>query len=161
MPPFAQRADMLLVGMLVKGHQHVRFVSRAQALRPNRCGPGKWKGRPKWWTGMVMKVMTSCSLRPASRARKTADGLDAVLGIAGETNDGFGNFRHLRRAAVERRGSQWIHSCSYARLFRAGGRDSQASLLWPPRIALARALHWQAYHFTISMSNAEDFMQVP
>ena len=46
-------------------------------------------GPPEIVDGIVMNVMTSCSLRPGQPREKTADGLDAVLRIAGDADDHF------------------------------------------------------------------------
>ncbi len=59
----------------------------------------KMEGPPEMVAGMVMKVMTSCSLRPGQPGEETADGLDAVLGIAGDADDGFGYFGNFGGAA--------------------------------------------------------------
>ena len=47
--------------------------------------------------GMVIKVITSCSLRPGQPRQETADGLDAVLRIARKADHHLGNLRYLGR----------------------------------------------------------------
>src|SRR5208283_2648130 len=66
---FLERANVVFVGMLVERQQHVRLVP-ALNTSPEPMRTWKIEGPPEIVAGMVINVMTSCSLRPASRARK-------------------------------------------------------------------------------------------
>ena len=64
-----QGADMVFIRMLVKGHQHIGVITGAEHFA-RADAHLKDRGPPEIVEGMVMNVMTSCSLRPARRARK-------------------------------------------------------------------------------------------
>ena len=99
---FAQGTDVLLVGMGIKGDEHVGFVAGAQDfagadadLEDGRAaGNGGGDGHESH--DLLLAATGQAS-------QETADGLDAVLGVAGEADDGFGDFRHFWRPAVDRR----------------------------------------------------------
>ena len=63
-----ERAEMVLVGMLVEGQEHVAVVARAEHFAGADADLENG-GPPDIVEGMVMNVMTSCSLLPAKRAR--------------------------------------------------------------------------------------------
>ena len=60
---------MVLIAVLVKRDQKICFVP-ADSTSPEPMRTWKMDGPPEIVAGIVMYVMTSCSLRPASRARK-------------------------------------------------------------------------------------------
>ena len=60
---------MTFVGMLIERQQHVGFITGTEDLARTDADFGI-DGPPEMVDGIVMKVMTSCSLRPARRARK-------------------------------------------------------------------------------------------
>ena len=64
-----QEADVVLVAVVVKATRK-SASSPATSTSPEPMRTWKIDGPPEIVDGMVMKVMTSCSLRPASRARK-------------------------------------------------------------------------------------------
>ena len=95
---FLERADVALVGMLVKRQQHVRLVPGAQdfagadADLENR-GPAGNRGGDGH-EGHDFLLAASGQAR-----QEAADGLDAILGIAGDADDRLVDGGNLGRAA--------------------------------------------------------------
>jgi len=98
---FFERADVIFVGMLVETEE---TSASSPELKTSPLPMRTWKmeGPPEIVEGIVMNVMTSCSLRPAKAREKSADGLDAVLRIARDADDRFVDLRNFRRATRRR-----------------------------------------------------------
>ena len=93
-----ERADVVFVGMLIKRQQHVGLVARAQHLA--RTDAHLENGRAAGNRGRNGHERHDFLLAAAGQPRqKTADGLDAVLRIAGDADDRLVDSRNLRRSA--------------------------------------------------------------
>ena len=98
-----QRADVVLVGMLVKAQQHVRIITRAQHLA--RADAHLEDGRPAGDRGGNRHERHDLLLTAARESREeTADGLDAILRVTGDTDDRLVNLRDLGGATRGRVG---------------------------------------------------------
>ena len=103
----AERVDMAFSGMLVERQQHIRLVSGAHDFsradadlengRPARDGGGNRHERHDF--------LFAASGQPGEEA---PDGLDAVLGIARDADNGFWDFRDLDGSARRR-----VGNCSF------------------------------------------------
>ncbi len=102
-----ERADVAFVGMLVEGQQHVGLIARAQDFAGTDADLEN--GRPAGNGGRDGHERHDFLFAAAGQPRqKSADGLDAVLRIAGNANDGLVDFRNLRCAARGRRGCNCV-----------------------------------------------------
>src|SRR5579862_3875566 len=85
--------------MLIEGQKHISFITRTQyfagtdANLENRRSAGNCRGNGHESHDLLLAAS-------GQAGEKTADCLDAVLGIAGDTNYCFGYFRDLRGAAA-------------------------------------------------------------
>src|SRR5258708_6237380 len=97
-----ERFDMVFVAVLVKAEQHVRLVAGAKnfaaadADLENRrsagnCGGNRHKGHDFLFA------------TPGEARKETADGLNTILRITGDTDDRLVNFQNFGRATRRRR----------------------------------------------------------
>ena len=107
-----QRIDMVFVAVLVKAEQHVRLVARAQDFAG--ADAHLENGRAAGNGGGNRHERHDLLLAAAGQARQEpADGLDAVLRIAGDADDRFVDFRDFRRAARRRQRLSLYHSWNF------------------------------------------------
>src|SRR3989442_14457737 len=85
---FLDRIDVVLVRMLIKGEQDIRVIARAEHFaRPDADLENRWSTGNGGRNGHEGHDLL---FTPPSQARqKAADGLNSVLRIAGDADDGF------------------------------------------------------------------------
>jgi hypothetical protein len=93
-----QGIDVVFVGMLVKSKQHIRVIARAQnftradAHLENGRAAGNRRGNRHERHDFLLAAS-------GQAGQETANGLNAVLRIAGDANDCFRHLRYLRPSA--------------------------------------------------------------
>ena len=86
-----QRAHVALIRVLVKCQKHVRLIARAQDFA--RTDPNLKNGRAPGNRRGDRHERHDLLLAAAGKPRQeTADGLNAVLRVAGDADDRLGNF---------------------------------------------------------------------
>src|SRR5581483_5044042 len=93
---FLHRADVVLVGMLIKGEQDVGFIAGAEDFAGANADL-KDGGSARDSGGNGHESHDFLFTATGQAREKAADGLNAVLGIARDPDDGFGNLGNFGR----------------------------------------------------------------
>ena len=91
---FFQKTNVVFIAVLVEGHQHIRVIAGSEHLAGADAHlENRWPARDGGGDGHKCHHLLLAAARQLGE--KTANGLDAVLRVTGNADDGLGYFRDL------------------------------------------------------------------